>query len=152
MNKVTSVILDEVDFTIIRELMKNARIHYKKLAKLVDLTDVAVIKRVRRLEKLGVIKKYTAIVDPQILGYSKVSFTGINVKPEKLLDVVKYLKEKKYIKYLAIATGDHNVLSVIWARSAEELSRIHDEIKDIEGVLEVYPLIISEVVKDETYI
>jgi transcriptional regulator, AsnC family len=145
-------VLDDVDMKIINELVKNARVTYRELAKLVNLTDVAIIKRVRKLEQTGVIKKYTTIVDPNALGYSKVSFTGINVKPEKLFDVVKLLKEKTYIKYLALTSGDHDILAIIWATSANELEKIHEEILSLDGVLSVYPMILSEVVKAEAHV
>ncbi|MEM4487178.1 MAG: Lrp/AsnC family transcriptional regulator [Desulfurococcaceae archaeon] len=145
-------LIDKIDGTIIRELVKNSRISYRDLAKLVNLTDVAVIKRIKRLEKSGAIRRYTAIVSPQALGYSKVSFTGINVKPERLFDTVKVLKDKEYVKYLALTSGDHDILVVIWSRSANELEVIHDEIRKLEGVVSVYPMIITEVIKDEAYI
>ncbi|MGC8982137.1 MAG: Lrp/AsnC family transcriptional regulator [Desulfurococcaceae archaeon] len=147
-----SKLVDEVDLKIINELIKNARATYRELSKVVGLTDVAVMKRVRKLERAGVIKRYTAIVDPQSLGYSKVSFTGLNVSPEKLFDVVKVLKEKEYVKYLALTSGDHDLLAVVWARSDEELEAIHDEIKRIDGVRDVYPLILTGKVKEEAYI
>jgi Lrp/AsnC family transcriptional regulator for asnA, asnC and gidA len=145
-------ILDEVDRKIISILMANARTTYREIAKSVGLTDVAVIKRIKKLEGSKVIKKYTAIVDPTTLGYSKISFTGVNVKPEKLFDVVRELKEKNYVKYLALTTGDHDILVVIWASTGEELDKIHSEIKSIEGVISVYPAILSEVLKDEAYV
>lgn len=145
-------VLDEIDKTILKELVKNARITYRELAKSVKLTDVAVIKRVKKLEKNSVIKRYTVIINPLALGFTKISFTGINVKPERLFDVVRLLKEKEYVKYLALTTGDHDIVATIWARSAEELEKIHDEIRNFEGVVSVYPMIISEVIKDEIYI
>ncbi len=145
-------LVDEVDLKIINELIKNARATYRELSKVVGLTDVAVMKRVRKLERAGVIKRYTAIVDPHSLGYSKVSFTGLNVSPEKLFDVAKVLKEKEYVKYLALTSGDHDLLAVVWARSDEELEAIHDEIKRIDGVKNVYPLILAGKVKEEAYI
>lgn len=146
------VMLDEIDKTIIRELVKNARVTYRELANVVKLTDVAVIKRVKKLENGGVIKRYTAIVDPLAMGYTKISYTGINTKPEKLFDIVRYLKEKEYVKHLALTTGDHDLVAVIWARSADELERIHEELRNIDGVVSIYPAIISEVIKDEMYI
>lgn len=149
---VNSMVLDEVDRTIIIELMRNARTTYRELAKIVKLTDVAVIKRVKKLEKMGVIRKYTVIVNPLAMGYGKISYTGINVKPEKLFDVVRYLKEKEYVKYLSLTTGDHDILAVIWARTAEELESIHNDIRSLDGVVAVYPMILSEVIKDEAYV
>lgn len=144
--------LDEVDMFIIKELMENARKPFREIALKLKLSDVAVIKRVRKLEARGVIKKYALVVDPASLGYSKISFTGINVKPDKLFEVVSKLREKEYVKYLAITSGDHELLAVIWARDGDELQKIHEEIRSIEGVVNIYPAILADIVKAEAYI
>lgn len=144
--------IDEIDKLIIRELARNSRVTFRELAEIVKLTDVAVIKRVRKLEKIGIIRKYTVIVDPRSLGYEHVSFTGINVKPEKLFDVVKVLEGIECVKYLALTGGDHDILAVIWATTREELEKIHREIEKLDGVIAVYPMILANVVKDELYV
>lgn len=144
--------LDEIDLKIIEELMGNARKPFREIAEKLQLSDVAVIKRVKKLEARGVIKKYALIVDPASLGYSKVSYTGINVKPEKLFDVAAALKEKPYVKFLALTTGDHSMIAVIWAKDSEDLYRIHEEIKSIDGVVNIYPAIITSILKEEAHI
>lgn len=101
--------LDEIDLKIIKELTENARKPFRQIALKLGLSDVAVIKRVRKLEAQGVIRRYVPIVNPASLGYNKVSYTGVNVKPEKLFEVVSKLKEKEYVKYLAITSGDHEI-------------------------------------------
>jgi len=140
--------LDEVDLKILKTLVDNARTPLTEIAESVGLSDVAVYKRVKKLERMGVIKKYTAVVDPAKLGYTKVSFTGVNVAPDALLSVVEALKEKDYVKFLAVATGDHAIVALIWARDSEELVKIHKEIESIPGVVKVYPCILLDVVKD----
>jgi len=52
----TARLIDEIDRKILSILQQNARTTYRELAKTVNLTDVAVIKRVRKLESSGVIK------------------------------------------------------------------------------------------------
>jgi len=140
--------VDDVDLKILRILASNARATYTEIGRSLGMSDVAVYKRVKKLEQSGVIKKYTAIVDPAKLGYSKVSFTGINVAPEALLSVVEQLREREYVKFLAITTGDHQLIAVIWARSSDELVEIHREIEKIPGVLKVYPAIVLDVIKE----
>ncbi|WP_434731312.1 Lrp/AsnC family transcriptional regulator [Thermogladius sp. KZ2Tp1] len=141
--------VDEVDLKIIDKLLKNARSTYSEIAREIGLSDVAVMKRVRKLEQEGVIKKYTAIVDPWKLGYSKVSITGVNVEPDKLFNVIEELKKRDYVKHLVVTSGDHNVIALIFARSSEEMIKIHDEISRLDGVVKVYPAIVSDVIKDE---
>jgi len=144
--------VDEIDLAIIKELSENARKAFSEIADKLKLSDVAVIKRVRKLESDGVIRRYALIVDPAKIGYKKISFTGINVRPEKLFEIVATLKAKDYVKYLAITSGDHELIAVIWARDGEELQKIHQEILSIEGVLNIYPAILADIVKAEQYV
>jgi Lrp/AsnC family transcriptional regulator for asnA, asnC and gidA len=144
--------VDEIDLKIIEKLAVNARATYSEIASEVGLSDVAVMKRIRRLEQEGVIRKYTVIVDPAKLGFSKVSLTGINAAPDKLFDVVEELKKRDYVKQLLVTSGDHSLIALVFARSSEEMIRIHDEISRIDGVLKVYPAIVSDIVKDEARI
>jgi Lrp/AsnC family transcriptional regulator for asnA, asnC and gidA len=144
--------VDEIDLKIIEKLAVNARATYSEIASEVGLSDVAVMKRIRKLEQEGVIRKYTVIVDPAKLGFSKVSLTGINVDPAKLFDVVEELKKRDYVKQLLVTSGDHSLIALVFARSSEEMIRIHDEISRIDGVLKVYPAIVSDIVKDEARI
>jgi len=144
--------VDEIDLAIIKELSENARKAFSEIADKLKLSDVAIIKRVRRLESDGVIRRYALIVDPAKIGYKKISFTGINVRPEKLFEIVATLKAKDYVKYLAITSGDHELIAVVWARDGEELQRIHQEILSIEGVLSIYPAILADIVKAEQYV
>ncbi len=143
-----SVTLDERDRLILEELARNARVSYTELAKKLGISDVAVIKRVRRLEQLGIIKRYTIEVNPRALGYRVVSYTGIDVEPEHLLEVAEELKKKPYVKRLSITSGDHDIMAVIWARDSEELRRIHEEISRLPGVRRICPAIVLEELKD----
>lgn len=145
------VVIDDVDLKIINELLKNARIKYNELARKLGLSDVAVMKRIKSLEKNGAIMGYTAIINPALIGYNMVSYTGINVKPENMIGVINELKKRDCIKYVAVTSGDHDIMVVVWARDYDELVSIHEEIKRIEGVINVYPSIITKIVKNEAY-
>ncbi len=141
--------LDERDRVIIRELLRNARLPYSELARRLGVSDVAVLKRIRRLEQMGVIRGYTIRVSPEALGYRVVSYTGIDVEPEKLFDVAEVLKRKDYVKNLYLTSGDHDLIAVIWARDSDELRRIHEEISRIPGVKRVCPAIRLETLKED---
>ena len=60
--------LDEVDYALIRELQKNARITNADLAAAVGIAQSTCISRVRNLSQRGVITGYSAAVDPKALG------------------------------------------------------------------------------------
>lgn len=140
--------LDKKDVEIIKLLSMNARMSYNEIARALNMSDVAVMKRIRRLEQIGVIKRYTIALDLAKLGFNAISITGINVRPERLFHVLSILKQKPYIRFLALTSGDHPIMAVIIARDNEELARIHDEISRLPGIEKVYPALLLEVVKE----
>ena len=142
------VILDEKDREIIKMLKENARASYTEMAKRLGMSDVGVMKRVKRLEQIGVIKKYTIVLDPAKLGYKAVSITGLDADPEHLFKIIDDLKKREHIRYLALTSGDHTIIAVIWARDRDELAKIHDELSSMPGVRRVCPAIILDVVKE----
>ena len=75
--------LDETDLQILRTLQKNAKLTTKELADAVHLTPTPVFERQKRLERLGYIKKYVALLDAEKLNqglqvYCKVKLKQIN--------------------------------------------------------------------------
>jgi Lrp/AsnC family transcriptional regulator, leucine-responsive regulatory protein len=72
--------LDAIDRRILRELQADGRITNLKLAEAVHLSPTAVLERVKRLTRDGVIRGYEARLDPALLG------AGLMVFIEVLLD------------------------------------------------------------------
>jgi Lrp/AsnC family transcriptional regulator for asnA, asnC and gidA len=139
--------LDERDLKILRRMSENARITFTELAKEVNLSDVAVIKRVKRLEG-SIVKRYTISVDPRKLGYRIVSFTGIDVEPERLFEVIEKVRNRGYVMGLWLTTGDHQLMTMVWARNEEDMAKIHKELSEINGVKRVCPAIVLKTLKD----
>ena len=72
--------IDETDLQILKILQKNAKLTTKELADAVHLTPTPVFERQKRLERLGYIRKYTAIVDPEKLGQGLLVFCKVKLK------------------------------------------------------------------------
>ena len=141
--------IDEKDRLIIELLSRNARMSYSEIARKLGMSDVAVIKRIKKLEQSGVIRGYTVLVDPRKMGYNAVSITGITINPDKMFKALSELKKHPAVKFLAITSGDHPAIALIWARDEEELAQIHEALLRIDGVEKVWPAIILDVIKNE---
>lgn len=59
--------LDRIDEAILEVLRHNGRITYEKLSSLVHLTPRPCLERVRKLERRGVIRGYSAIIDVKVV-------------------------------------------------------------------------------------
>nr|WP_245534170.1 Lrp/AsnC family transcriptional regulator [Thermofilum pendens] len=139
--------MDEKDLALIRELTENGRASLTELGRKLGITDVAVKKRLRKLERAGVIKKYTVEVDPSKLGYKSVALIGIDVEPEKILDVASKIASKDFAVKVYLTTGDHMIMVEAWARDNKHLTQIIGEIGSTEGVKRVCPAIVLEKLK-----
>jgi DNA-binding Lrp family transcriptional regulator len=69
--------LDDVDQRIIAALVTDARTTYAEIGELVSLSAPAVKRRVDRLRTGGVIKGFTALVDPSAVGWTTEAFVEL---------------------------------------------------------------------------
>lgn len=72
--------LDRIDYKIIAELQKNARLSNKDLARRVDLAPSSCHARVRALQAAGVFRGFHAEVEPEVLGIQQQAliFVGLS--------------------------------------------------------------------------
>jgi Lrp/AsnC family leucine-responsive transcriptional regulator len=79
---VEHVVLDETDFRIVDELVRNGRVSFAGLGATVGLSPHAAADRVRRLTRAGVITRFTAVVDLERVGRAIDAFIDVRLRPE----------------------------------------------------------------------
>lgn len=140
--------MDERDLEIIKALQADARVPFLGLAKKLRMSESAVRKRVKRLERECIIERYTVRVDPAKLGYNAVAIVGLDVAPERYLAIVKELSGLEEVKSVTTSTGDHMIMVEVWARDNRELTDIVlQKIGKLGGVTRVCPAIVLERIK-----
>lgn len=71
--------LDRTDRRILHELQHDGRLSNQELAQRVALSPSPCLRRVRRLEEEGYIRRYAAIVDPDLVGISLLAYVAIRL-------------------------------------------------------------------------
>lgn len=94
--------IDEIDRQILRILQEDGRLSNAALAERVGLTTSTVHERVRKLERRGVIKGYTALVEPQLLGKAITAFIRLSVGVASQ----SYVESKRSITETCLAEPD----------------------------------------------
>lgn len=120
--------LDAVDAKILRALTKDARIRRVDLARTVGLSPPSAAERVRRLEEAGVIEGYTALLDPEALGFPIAAYLRIRPLPGALQTVVDIIKGIDAIVECDRVTGEDCFVARAYARSVADLEAIIDRI------------------------
>lgn len=133
--------MDEKDEEILLSLMHNSRIPLTRIAKKLGITETAVRKRMKRLEERGIIKAYTAIIDPFFVGYSGVALVGLDTTPPRLLPVFEYVRSLKETRYASLTSGDHMLVFEAWCKTPDELYSLIKKLGKMEGVTRICPAI-----------
>jgi len=114
--------LDEIDNKILREYLRDARLSYREVARRVRIAVGTVMSRTKRLEAVGVIRSYTAILDHEKLGYDLTAVTEITVSKGKLVEMETEIAKMPVACAVYDVTGLTDALIIAKFRSREELS------------------------------
>jgi DNA-binding Lrp family transcriptional regulator len=115
--------IDAVDRKILNELLRDSRRSYRSIARRAGISVGTVLSRIRKLEKTGVIKGYTAILDHEKLGYQLTVVTEITVSKGKLLEMEEAIGKLPNTCAVYDVTGLTDALVIAKFHSREELSK-----------------------------
>ena len=85
--------IDEVDLNILSFLQENSRMPFTKIAEKVGVSDATIHLRVKKMEELGLIEKYTVIINEEEIGKPVTIYVLIRVDPGTVEDVCRTLME-----------------------------------------------------------
>ncbi|MEM1575417.1 MAG: Lrp/AsnC family transcriptional regulator [Nitrososphaerota archaeon] len=132
---------------LIKILENNARESFINIAKRFGVSETAIRKRIKKLEEMGIIKKYTIQIDPIKLGFKIDALIGIDTTSEDYISIIEQLKAMDEIKNLYSSTGDHMILAECWFKDSNELTNFIKKIEKIKGITRICPAIIIEKLK-----
>lgn len=126
--------LNDKDSQLIGHLRANARATISDLARALNLSRTTVQNRLSRLEQSGVIKGYAVEFGGDYLSQLVCSHVAIKVKQKLTAKTNKQLSQISYISELYAISGEFDLIAVVQAQSLEQLSKILDDIGNLEGV------------------
>jgi len=98
--------LDEIDKKVLNALIENSKLSLREIAKKADVSVATAMHRVNNLEKEGIIKKYTTLVDYPKLGYDVEVLIEVRISKGKLFQVEKEIAHHPNVFAVYDLTGD----------------------------------------------
>lgn len=144
--------LNRIDRNILRILQEDGRITYSDLAKRVGLTTTPCIERVRRLERDGIVRGFSAIVDPEALGAGLVVFVQIRLQRTSQ-DIFEEFKTAAFSLpevqecYLVSGNFDYLIKARVSDMNAYRVF-LGDTLLSLPGVQESTSYVVMETVKE----
>ncbi|MEM6702006.1 MAG: Lrp/AsnC family transcriptional regulator [Acidobacteriota bacterium] len=143
-------IMDKADKAIIDCLQSNARCSNAEIARSVGLAPSAVLERIRKLERNGVLHGYEARLDPEAMGLGMLAFLFVRVArcPAEPGTAAKLAAIPEVLEVHHVA-GEDCFLLKVRTSSTRGLHRIlTDEFNAIGGIESTKSTIVLETVKE----
>ena len=142
--------MDRTDKKILRCLKENSRQTASRISGTIHLSVSAVIERIRKLERTGLIQKYTVVLNEKQLGNTLTVFVSLRLSHAKYHEAFEreILAYEDVCECHAIA-GDMDYLLKIVTSSTSSLELIHQDLRRLPGVCGLKTLYVLSTVKHE---
>ena len=114
--------MSEVDLQIISLLQEDCRLSFNKIASKLGISAGTAFNHVKNLEKNGILKSYTAVVDSSKLGYGLTAIVLIQVEGDHIADVENELVKIANVIAVYDITGDYNAVVVTKFKDGTDLN------------------------------
>ncbi len=149
-----AVELDRTDVRILELLQHDGRLSNQELAERVALSPSPCLRRLRRLEKLGVIRQYVALVHPQRIGLGLLAYVTVKLEKRGKMPMDEFRARAQTWSEVAACyamTGEMDYLLRIYVEDLAHFSRfVMEQLLKQPGVVDVKSSFALERIKDTT--
>jgi len=114
--------LDDTDVKILKTLVSDARLSSRQISKMSGVSIGTVLTRMKKMEKAGVVRGYTTVVDHEKLGYQLTALIEITVSKGRLLEMENEIARMPNVCCVYDVTGLTDAFVVAKFKSREDLS------------------------------
>jgi Lrp/AsnC family leucine-responsive transcriptional regulator len=127
--------IDETDARILELLQRDGRASYAEVGLAVGMSGPSAHERVKKLEARGIIRSYSAVVDPTPLGYSVLAYIFIKQVPGTIsADMTGDFVSIEEIEECHHIAGEADYLLKVRASDTRHLERVLHAIQQVAHV------------------
>jgi Lrp/AsnC family transcriptional regulator for asnA, asnC and gidA len=144
--------IDDIDIRIVKLLVKDSRTTLSSIAGALGIGTSTVFKRLSRLRKDGVIRRFTILADGEKLGIGASAYVGINCSKNSKEDVKKILLDIREVVEIYEVLEPYDLLVKVRSSDIKTLKEGPLNIlSGLEGVEEAKPILILNTIKEAMY-
>ena len=122
----TEIKIDKQDREILKAMQKHCRISSQELSEQVNMSSATCWRRLKALEKSGVISGYHAQLSRRAIGFEICAFVNISIESRyaKVVDEIEYaLKQRPEVLECYATTGEADFTLRVVAKSIDDYDR-----------------------------
>ena len=146
--------LDGTDRQILTLVQKDSSLAQAEIGKRVGLSTAAVHERVKKLEAAGVIRRWTAVVDPAAVGAQVCAFVEVFFEhPRFEKGFIERAKKLDAVLECHHITGEFSLLLKVRVADMPALQELLlEQLSSQEGVRQTRTVMVLSTVKEETFV
>lgn len=139
LNKMNPTVeIDEMDNQIIHLLIKDARLSLREIGKECGISSVSVLKRIKRLRKLGVITGATLFASLDNFGLYIVASIGMETENNAdINEILRFFSEHTCLIEPSVSIGKYDLYALIYAEDFNALNDRVEMVRRLNGIRKV---------------
>jgi len=144
--------MDEIDRRILDLLQRDGKISQARIADAVGLTTPSVNERIKKLETRGFIRRFTALLDPRLIGMPLIAYVDVALEHPRFERVfLEEIEALLDVQECCAISGEFGYRLKVRARDVEHLERVlREKIQTLRGVARTRVDLSLSVKKDST--
>ncbi|MEM2105302.1 MAG: Lrp/AsnC family transcriptional regulator [Candidatus Bathyarchaeia archaeon] len=153
--------LDQKDLAILALIQANCKLTAKEIARKIESPITTVFAKIKRMEELGIIKEYRAVLDAKALGSGTTAFILASVsygaKGNTLQisqrEIANEIAKFPEVQEVHIITGDWDLLIKVKAENVDVIGKfVIDKLRLVKGIEKTLTCMVFETCKETTAI
>ena len=146
--------LDDTDKSILTELQADSSISNVELARRISLSPPAIHARIKRLEELGYVRQYAAILDREKVGYDMLCLISVTLETHHMENINLFrdaITQMPEVLECFFVTGEFDYLLKVAVRTRKELERfLMEKLTPVPGISRIATSIVLTEIKFTT--
>ena len=150
---------DSKDLEILRVIQENSHLTAREISERIELPITTVFAKIKRMERLGIVKAYRAVLDAAKLNMGTTAFILASFayrKGRRALSqrkVAKEIAEFLEVQEVHIISGDWDILMKVRARDVDAIGKfVVDKLRLVDGIEKTLTCLVFESEKESTAI
>ena len=140
--------IKRLDEKILNCLIENARLSYRQIAQKLKVSVATIMHYVNRLEKEGIIKQYTAVLDHEKLGFDVGVLIEVKISKGKLFEVEKKIASHPNVIAVYDHTGAFDTLIIAKFKTRKLMDKFLKHLQTYDFVERTETMLILNTLKE----
>jgi len=141
--------IDETDRNILNILLEDSKQSLRKISKAAGISAATAMSRIKRLEQERYIKKYSIVLDYDLLGYDVDVLIDVKISKGKLFELEKKLALSKSVFAVYDCTGEFDAVILARFKNRRSMDTFLKEIQKYDFIERTNTRLILNTIKEE---